>query len=67
MSYLGLDLDSLCFEIKSLMENNYEEGVTDKNVELFFENAKRDILEDFEDTINQNKEDIIKEFQEELE
>lgn len=65
MSYLGLDLNSLVWEIKSLMKNNYGEDVTNENKELFFENAKRDILETFKDVIEQNKEEVFDELEDE--
>ena len=65
MSYLNLSLDSLVWEIKSLMKNNYGEGVTNKNKEIFFNNAKRDILETFKDIIDQNKQVVFEELQDE--
>lgn len=65
MSYLNLDLDCLVREIKSLMENNYSKSVTDENKELFFKNAKKDILETFKDIIEQNKEEVFNELNEE--
>ncbi len=66
MSYLGLDLDSLFWEMKSLIKNNY--GEFDKRVlDDNFQNAKNDILETFKDIIEQNKEDILNELLEDLE
>ncbi len=65
MSYLGLNLDTLYWEIKSLIKNNYGE-VNGLNIEEKFEYAKNDILDTFNDIIKQNKEDIIKEVREDL-
>ena len=66
MSYLGLSLDSLCWELKNLIENNY--GDFNKNsLNCNFENAKNDILETFKDIIEQNKEDVINELKENFE
>ena len=66
MSYLSLDIDSLVWEIKSLMENNYGQ-FHKNNMESHFFKAKQDILNSFADIIEQNKEDIFEELKEELE
>lgn len=65
MAYLGLDIDSLCWEIKSLIKNNYG-GVNVDNVETNFYHSKIDILERFGEIMDQNKEDIINEIKEEI-
>ena len=61
MSYLGLDLDNLHWEIKSLIENNYRD---DLSLEERFNRAEEDILGTFKDIIGQNKEYILKELME---
>ena len=64
MSYLGLDLDSLVWELKSLIENNY--GCFElKNLEEHFEKARKDILETFKDISNQNKQVVFNELKDE--
>jgi hypothetical protein len=65
MSYLGLDLDSLVWEIKSLMQNNYGCEVHKNNFETHFSRAKKDILEAFKDIIEQNKKQVFNEFEDE--
>ena len=65
MSYIGIDLDNLCWEIKSLMRNNYN-GLDKSNIKRNFTFAKNDILETIRDIINQNKADILEEIKEDL-
>ena len=67
MGYLGLDVDNLVRELKLLMENNYGKEVNKNNRETLFNYAKRDILESFIDTIEQNKEEVFKDLEEENE
>ncbi len=66
MSYLGLNLDSLYWELGSLIKNNYG-GFNKDSLDSNFENAKNDILETFKDIIEQNKEDVINELKKGLE
>ena len=56
-----LNIEKLCWEMKSLMENNY--GGFDESVDLMdlFGQAKKDILKTVEDVINQNREEILSE------
>lgn len=65
MSYLGLSLDSLVWELKSLTENNFNEFNLE-NLEDNFEKAKESILETFKDIIEQNKEEVFNDLKEEL-
>ncbi len=62
MSYLGLNLDSLVWEIKALMKNNYG-PYSKEEKERFFENAEESILKTFKDIINQNKEIVLEELE----
>lgn len=65
MSYLSLDLNSLVWELKSLIKNNY--GGFELN--YFYEKfdlAKRDILETFKEIIEDNKEEVFNKLKEEL-
>ena len=66
MSYLGLNLDSLCWELKALMKNNYDRGVTKENFDGLFDNAKNDILESFKDIIEDNRPELLNDFEEEF-
>jgi len=66
MGYLGLDVDNLVRELKLLMENNYGQ-LHKNNRESHFYKAKKDILESFADTIEQNKEEVFKDLEEENE
>jgi len=61
MSYLGLDLDNLVWELKSLMNNNFGEETTIENFESHFDKARKSILESFESIINDNKEEVYNE------
>ena len=64
MSYLNLDLDSLVWELKSLIQNNY--GCFElKDFDEKFELAKKDILETFKDILEQNKQEVFDELKEE--
>ena len=65
MSYLCLNLDSLVWEIKALMQNNFGCQVERNNFETHFFKAKNQILETLKDIIEQNKEDVFNEFKEE--
>lgn len=65
MSYLGLDLDSLCREIGLLMKNNYGEEPTEINFNRLFLNAKKEILNSFREIIEENKEEVLNDFKEE--
>ena len=65
MSYIGLNLESLVREVISLMKNNYGGQVTKQNRESFFKNAKADILETFKDIIDQNKQEVFSELNDE--
>ena len=65
MSYLGLDLENLTWELKSLIKNNYGSFKLEV-IEANFENAKKDILETFKDIIEQNKQDVLNELKEDL-
>ncbi len=68
MSYLGLNLDSLCWEMKSLIQNNYGDlsNLRKEQIEEIFELSKSSILDTFGDIINQNKEDVVNDVFEEL-
>ncbi len=67
MSYIGLNLDNLVWELKSLMENNFGEETTKTNFEEHFLKAKESILETFKDIIEQNKPEVFNELFEEEE
>lgn len=62
MGYLGLNLDSLVWEVKGLMRNNYGIEPNEENFKELFDLAKLDILRTMEDIINQNKEEVLNEF-----
>ena len=65
MSYLGLDLENLTWELKALIKNNYG-SFNLEVIEDNFENAKESILETFKDIIEQNKQDVLNELKEDL-
>ena len=69
MSYLGLNLDSLCWELESLIKNNYGKisNMTKEQIGEVFEMAENDILETFKDIINQNKDDVVNDIFKEME
>jgi hypothetical protein len=56
-----IDIDRMYWEMKETMLNNFEETANQR-----FKNAKKLFLESVEDSINQNKEDLIKEVMEEI-
>lgn len=65
MSYLGLNLDSLIWELGSLIKNNYS-NFSKETLNFNFNQAKKDILNTFSDIINQNKEEVINDLKQEL-
>ena len=57
-----VDIDRLCFELYNTIKNNYEGDVTKNNFHKKFEMAKKEILEDVKECINQNKVTMVEEF-----
>lgn len=57
-----INIDSLCWELESIMKNNFHGDVTKKNFKSTFNQAKKQILEDLEEVINQNEITMKEEF-----
>lgn len=57
-----VDIDSLCWELKNVMQNNFNGDVTKENFEKKFKLAKKTLIEDLTDSINQNKITMREEF-----
>jgi len=60
MSYLNIG--GLCWELKSLMKNNYGEEVTIKNFNKLFNKAKSDIISSIKDAIEDNRDTLKEDF-----
>lgn len=59
------NLDNLCWELKAVTENNF--NGKDLSLEEKFEEARKVLIEELDDIISQNKEDILRELEEENE
>lgn len=57
-----VDIDSMCWELKNVMQNNFNGDVTKENFEEKFKLAKKTLIEDLTDSINQNKITMREEF-----
>ncbi len=57
-----VNIDNLCWELQNVMQNNFNGDVTKENFEEKFKLAKKTLIEDLTDSINQNKITMKKEF-----
>ena len=64
MAYLGLNIDSLVWEIKSIMENNFGSNITEDNFNDRFEQTKETIIENFISAIEDNRSVVFEELNE---
>jgi len=57
-----INTDGLCFELENIMKNNFQGEVTKGNFKSKFAQAKKILLEDLKDSINQNEITMKEEF-----